>query len=615
MGARVPIFEVRDIEFRETTKKLKKANHLPDRGKLIIGRLKLPKKWAAYARHQTVIDGVLIVQTHEANLSKIMSVIGSNNILTSHDPLNNADNPVTAPDKHMVEVYFEAIQARIEKVGNARYCTDGLTGEFNRIGDLEPQARRLAKLFTSLGVKRGDIVQISIPNDLEFSSLVLGTWVCGAIPSMTDPDLSVTTLQAQVEDTKAKIIICTSSKVEMFLKAIKQTSTGAQIVVLDDAAHVQEMKDAGLSTLSQLLAGCDQLPDPEPVKDFSLDDTAFICWSSGTTGTPKGICLSYQLVKHRVKTSLLDLPSPDLLTTCMFHISGIGKLLMGPLNQEAIFFKDSDLLKDITLILKACHDYKCGKVFLGSHHCAQLANLSEIPSGLDLSSVIIVMPIGARVPDAMLKRLNVIFPNMNFLNCYSMTELGFLVANSMDPHCLGSLAEGAQVKIQDPVTQTALGPLQTGEILVKPPYPFPGYYNKPEETAKFCDSDGFCHTGDFGHYDEKGMLYLDGRMKEVIKYRNNHVYPMELENLIQDLPEVAEVGVYGKPDPASQELAVAVVRLVPGAQLTEEAIQKHVAENVDNYKQLRGGVRFTNAPLPKNAMGKPVRNLLATIMG
>ena len=151
--------------------------------------------------------------------------------------------------------------------------------------------------------------------------------------------------------------------------------------------------------------------------------------------------------------------------------------------------------------------------------------------------------------------------------------------------------------------------LQVGEIMGKVDLFMKGYLNRPEETAKFFGDDGFVHTGDLGHYDENGMLYFDGRHKELIKYKNYHLYPMEIENVINTHPDVIEVGVFGKPDPLVQEYVTAAVVKIPGSSLTEEDVIDLVAKNVDDSKQLRGGVVFVEN-IPKNPQGKIQRRKL-----
>ena len=146
-------------------------------------------------------------------------------------------------------------------------------------------------------------------------------------------------------------------------------------------------------------------------------------------------------------------------------------------------------------------------------------------------------------------------------------------------------------------------------MMVKTDVVMKGYLNRPEENAKFFGDDGFIHTGDLGHYDENGTLHYDGRHKELIKYKNCHVYPLEIENIICSHPGIIEAGVFGKPDPLVQEYITAAVIKAPGSAVTEQDIIDLVDKNVDDAKKLRGGVVFVEN-LPRNPIGKIQRRKL-----
>ena len=139
-----------------------------------------------------------------------------------------------------------------------------------------------------------------------------------------------------------------------------------------------------------------------------------------------------------------------------------------------------------------------------------------------------------------------------------------------------------------------------------------GYLNRPEETADFFAEDGFVHTGDLAHYNEKGVLFFDGRHKDLIKFKNYHIYPLEIENVLCSHKDILEAGVFGRPDPLVQEYVTAVVVKVPGSKVTEEEIFDLVAENLDDSKRLRGGIIFVEE-LPKNPQGKILRRKLAEL--
>jgi len=136
------------------------------------------------------------------------------------------------------------------------------------------------------------------------------------------------------------------------------------------------------------------------------------------------------------------------------------------------------------------------------------------------------------------------------------------------------------VKIIDPDTGVALGANVVGEITYQSDYPMLGYLNQPEENKRFFGKDGFLHSGDLGHYDEAGNLYFDGRLKELIKYKNYHLYPNELEELLMAHEAVQDAAVFGKPEASVQELVTACVVRKEGAEVTAQDLQMQVDSKV-----------------------------------
>jgi long-subunit acyl-CoA synthetase (AMP-forming) len=150
--------------------------------------------------------------------------------------------------------------------------------------------------------------------------------------------------------------------------------------------------------------------------------------------------------------------------------------------------------------------------------------------------------------DCLEENLHKRFPKLQFcLNGYGMTELGLAVTISYSHKQLGGVYDGNVVKFVDSDTGEALGPNQVGEFLVRPPHHMKGYLNRPEEEKAFFASDGFCRTGDLGHYDEEGVMYYDGRIKDLIKPAGcHHVYPQEIEDIIHKMQGVVEVALSGR---------------------------------------------------------------------
>ena len=141
---------------------------------------------------------------------------------------------------------------------------------------------------------------------------------------------------------------------------------------------------------------------------------------------------------------------------------------------------------------------------------------------------------------------------------------------------------------------------------------FTGYLNRPEANEEFFGSDGFVHTGDLGSYDTSGFIFFEGRSKDLIKYKNNHIYPLEIENIIRNIPDVIDVGVFGRPEHTVQELITAVVVKRTNSDLTEDEIIQRANESLEDVKKIRGGVIFVDK-LPKNPQGKILRRKLSEL--
>lgn len=191
---------------------------------------------------------------------------------------------------------------------------------------------------------------------------------------------------------------------------------------------------------------------------------------------------------------------------------------------------------------------------------------------------------------------------------YGLTETG-AVTNNIDNTSLGPLRDGRMVRIVNPETNELLGPYEHGEIQVKSGCMCIGYFNRPDLTRAAFTEDGFFRTGDLGSYDENGLLYFHDRIKDLIKYKNMHVYPADLENIIQSHEDIVEVAIYGKPNPLTQETISALVVLRKGSNLTGEEIREMVNSQVEEFKKIRGAIHFVDI-LPRNFQGKVLRKLL-----
>ena len=305
-----------------------------------------------------------------------------------------------------------------------------------------------------------------------------------------------------------------------------------------------------------------------------------------------------------------------MTTTCFFHAGGfVYFFLLTASHHEFVFNHGGDIEKDeeITceLLYKVIDEFKPFWLVFGSHHLVLMSNKRNKDRTLDLTSVIMISPMGSTVPQTLYEDLTLSFSSLiAIFQSYSMGEMLQRVTFTFDVKKLGFIWPGIELKIVDTDNGNLLGPNEVGEIMVKSLVPMKGYLNRPQENEKFFSKDGFVHTGDLASYAENGMLKYEGRLKELIKYKYHHVYPLEIENVICKHAEVMEAAVFGRPDPSARELVTAVVIKTPNSDIKEEDIIEFVDSQVDEAKQLRGGIIFVDK-LPKNTVGKIQRkNLL-----
>ena len=253
----------------------------------------------------------------------------------------------------------------------------------------------------------------------------------------------------------------------------------------------------------------------------------------------------------------------------------------------------------------------------GSHIVVRMHSADVgLSAGLDLNSLTSITPAGSTVPEDCYESLRRHFPSLKFvMNMYGQSEFGNLITLSFTPRNLGHVYSGTEVKIEDPETGEICGPNKTGKIMARCDFLMKGYINRPEEDAKYFADNGFVNTGDLGHFDEDLILYYDGRHKEIIKFQNVHVSPIEVEEVIRKHPDVEDVAVFGRPHPSDQEhVAAAVVRKKgEGMSVTEDELKKMVQDQLELPKWLRGGVVFVDS-LPRNPIGKVQRNKLIELV-
>ncbi len=344
----------------------------------------------------------------------------------------------------------------------------------------------------------------------------------------------------------------------------------------------------------------------------SPDDTVVLPYSSGTTGMNKGVMLSHRNLVANVAQVLdgADVREEEKFIAVLpfFHIYGMQVLMNMGLRAGVTIITMPRF--DLAEFLRLHQEYGITRSFvappivvaLAKHPMVDeydLSKLEQIFSGAAPLSAELALEAGARL-------------GCDVVQGYGMTELSpvshLTPPGQFKPGSVGVTVANTETRIVEPGSGRELGVDEDGEVCVRGPQVMLGYLGNKQATESMITRDGWLHTGDIGHVDSDGHLYVVDRLKELIKYKGFQVPPAELEALLLTHPAVADAAVVGQPDEEAGEIPVAYVVLRPGAEATEAEISEFVAGQVSHYKQVRKVV-LTDA-IPKSASGKILRRLL-----
>ena len=320
-----------------------------------------------------------------------------------------------------------------------------------------------------------------------------------------------------------------------------------------------------------------------------------VIFSSGTTGLPKGVRLSYEnVIAHlRLRLQVRTPLSPLLLAMPLFHIYGMVLCFQALMTRaQLVFLPVPYRVERLMQVLEQFQIAEAPLVTPIIRDLAQRPDLHRIRGSLKR-----LHNGGAALDHETIVRLRSLLPDTQQTQGYGMSETagGFIYTDPTRPIRDDSIGHVL------PETQVRIAP-EDGELFVKGPTVFVGYL--PPSTEGGADADGWLATGDQVRRDAEGYHYIVGRKKEVFKVKGEQVSPTELEGVILRVcPEVAEAAVRGEAHPRSGAVPVAHVVLRPGAALSESELMARVATEVAHFKRLHRVV-FRSEPIPKTASGK-----------
>ncbi|KAI8019024.1 4-coumarate--CoA ligase-like 9 [Camellia lanceoleosa] len=362
---------------------------------------------------------------------------------------------------------------------------------------------------------------------------------------------------------------------------------------------------------------------PNRVVNVNQSDSAAILYSSGTTGRVKGVELTHRNfialiagIHHQSRIEIEENaaaaaePAVSLMILPLFHVFGFFMMIAAAAMGETLVLMERF---DFEGMLRAVEEYKVNYMSVSPPLVVALAK-SEVAAKYDLTSLRVLGCGGAPLGKEVSQRFTAKFPNVEIVQGYGLTETGGGATGMTGPDeskqygSVGRLAENMEAKIVDPTTGVALPPGQRGELWLRGPTVMKGYVGDDEATAATLDQEGWLKTGDLCYFDSDGFLYIVDRLKELIKYKAYQVPPVELEQLLQSNPEIADAAVIPYPDEEAGQIPMAFVVRKPGSNISEAQIIDFIARQVAPYKKIRR-VAFINS-IPKSPAGKILRREL-----
>ncbi len=489
---------------------------------------------------------------------------------------------------------------------------------------------RFASALHGLGVRKGGVVALFLPNIPQFVISYYGTLKIGGVVTALSPLYKEKEVEYQLNNSEAETVVTLDLLYPIIRNVWGKTKVKRVIVtsiaeylppakkflgkLLKKIPSLKVSREKGVYFLQELLA--EYQPNP-PKVEVKPEDLAILQYTGGTTGIPKGAMLTHaNLVANAIQCRYW-IPEKMgegviLGVLPLFHIYGMTVVM----NLCIANCSTMVLLPrfEAKKVLETVEKYKVTEIPGAPTMYALIVNYPEVTK-YNLSSVKFCISGAAPLPPAVQKKFMELTGGV-LVEGYGLTEASPVThANPLDPTMktvkIGSIGipwPDTEAKIVDVETGTReLPPGEVGELVVKGPQVMKGYWKNPKETEGTL-REGWLYTGDIGKMDEDGYFYIVDRKKDLIKYKGYSVYPREVEDVLYEHPAVKLCAVIGKPDPVAGEIPKCFIVLKEGMKVTEEEIINFVRERVAPYKVIRE-VEF-RSELPVTMAGKVLRRVL-----
>lgn len=474
-------------------------------------------------------------------------------------------------------------------------------GHQTSYGDLSRQVGELRGGLTRLGIAPGDRVAILAANNLYFALAYLSVLGAGAVAVPLNPTSPASELSQQLQTVGARAALVGPSAKEA---ATTIASSGGleQIITFGD------IDIPGARSVDDLMGG-----DPAPIVERDPDDLACMIFTAGTGGAPKAAMLSHRnLLSNLEQVQRHPGRAVEPADVCfgvlpLFHIFGLNVVLGLTLYAGAtvVLVERFDPVSTVETVERHGVTILPGAPPM----FAALAATNGDPGAL--KTLRLTMSGASALSDDVGQRFQDRF-GVTIYQGYGLTEASPIVTSSIiggtaKPGSIGVPLPGVEVRLVDEENEDALLG-DEGEIWVRGPNVFKGYWNEPEASARVLTDDGWLRTGDIAVADDDGYLYIVDRQKDLVIVSGFNVYPAEVEEVLASMPGIDQVAVVGVEHPYTGETVKAWVVAAENARLDEDAVINHCASRLARYK-CPTKVTFVDE-LPRGLGGKLLRRAL-----
>ena len=471
---------------------------------------------------------------------------------------------------------------------------------------LDRQVNAVATGLMELGLKQGDLALIKMSNSTEFAVAFLATVKVGVIPVLVNSQLSSGELRHVLEQTQPRLVFMEGARA-VTVRELRSAGLFEDVVCTGDA-------EPGEISFASLL---EQSGTGVKTADTAADEPAFIVYTSGTTGKPKGIVHAHRWIAALGDLNRYRLPPREnevvMATGEWSFISALGHNLLFPL-RNGVTGAILSARATPENVLRYIEQYRVTVLHSVATVYRRLLAMSNFEKQRDLSSLRYAHSTGEALREATYNEWKN-RAGSELYEHYGVSEyqlvIGHGVRHPVKPGSVGKLLPGVEVAIlDDDFKPTPNGELGEFAISTKDPGLFLGYYKDRERTQAVVRN-GWYFTGDLAYQDPEGYFYIAGRRDDCFKSRGIFISPTEIENALQKHPAIIEAAVVPEPDAEIGNKIRAVVVLADGQPPSDslgQAIRESLRREIASFK-IPHKIEFASS-LPKNAVGKILRTAL-----